>query len=59
LEAVLTGQGVAIVPISFACGYIASNKMVIPLEGASIPELGNWYFVQEPDLLNSSRETSA
>jgi LysR family glycine cleavage system transcriptional activator len=55
LEAVSTGQGVAIVPIFFASGDIVSNKMVIPLENLSIPELGNWYLVQEPDLLNSSR----
>lgn len=54
LEAAVAGQGVAIVPIFFACGDIASGKLIIPFE-CSVPELGCWYFVQEEVSLNNSR----
>lgn len=50
-------MGGAIVPVFFACGDLASGKLVIPLE-ATTPEQGSWYLVHEADLLTNSRAMS-
>jgi len=54
LEAAIAGQGVAIIPTFFACGDIASGKLIVPIE-KNAPEMGNWYIVYPNSSLDNSK----
>ncbi len=45
MEAAIAGEGIAIVHSFFACGDLASGKLIVPID-RSIPEIGAWYLLQ-------------
>ncbi|MEH6826307.1 MAG: LysR substrate-binding domain-containing protein [Motiliproteus sp.] len=45
MEAAIAGKGIAIVHSFFACGDLASGKLIVPID-RPIPEIGAWYLVQ-------------
>ncbi|RDE19377.1 LysR family transcriptional regulator [Motiliproteus coralliicola] len=54
LEAAIAGEGVAIVHSFFACGDLANNNLIIPID-RPVPEIGAWYLVQPKRNLSDSK----